>query len=85
VGAGIKNFLATGAATRPDIYVTSKIWQTDHAAADVEASCRQTLADLQLDYLDLYLIHWPVAWTHQAEYVHMCFYSFCFSSMRYAN
>merc|ERR1712059_153006 len=57
VGAGIR---ASGVA-REDIFVTSKLWNTKHHPEDVEAACRKTLADLGLNYLDLYLIHWPVA------------------------
>ena len=43
--------------------VTSKLWNTDHSAEHVEAACRRSLADLQLDYLDLYLIHFPIRCT----------------------
>ncbi|CAK7220015.1 hypothetical protein SBRCBS47491_004046 [Sporothrix bragantina] len=60
VGAGIK---ASG-VDRKDIFVTSKLWNTHHAPADVERAVDETLADLQTDYLDLYLIHWPVAFRH---------------------
>ena len=41
------------------MFVTSKLWNDFHASEDVEKMCRQSLADLQLEYLDLYLIHWP--------------------------
>jgi len=56
VGDGLK---ASGVA-RDEVFITSKLWNTFHAAADVEPACRDTLAKLGTDYLDLYLIHWPV-------------------------
>ncbi|HEY1338029.1 MAG TPA: aldo/keto reductase [Bryobacteraceae bacterium] len=44
---------------REQLWITSKLWNDKHAEEDVIPSCRKSLADLQLDYLDMYLVHWP--------------------------
>jgi diketogulonate reductase-like aldo/keto reductase len=44
---------------RDEIWVTSKLWNDKHGEDDVIASCQKSIADLHVDYLDLYLIHWP--------------------------
>ena len=51
--------LFTAGLPRADLWITSKLWNDKHTPADVIPTCRQSLADLQLDYLDLYLVHWP--------------------------
>jgi len=48
-----------GGVRREDIWVTSKLWNDKHNERDVIPACEQSLRDLQLGYLDLYLIHWP--------------------------
>ncbi|MGA1531008.1 MAG: aldo/keto reductase, partial [Kiritimatiellia bacterium] len=58
IGPVLKELMAEGLA-REELWITSKLWNDKHAEEDVIPSCRQSLADLQLDYLDLYLVHWP--------------------------
>ena len=61
VGEALAAALADGALRRQDLWVTSKLWNTNHSGAAVERAVRRTLGALRLQYLDLYLIHWPVA------------------------
>lgn len=60
-GDGIQAAIAQGLVTRDELWVTSKLWNTYHRAEHVEPALRRTLSDLKLDYLDLYLIHFPIA------------------------
>ena len=61
VGEGLTESFAENIVNRDDIFITSKLWNNRHYKNDVIPALKQTLKDLQLDYLDLYLIHWPVA------------------------
>ena len=48
-----------GGLPRAELFVISKVWNDAHRPADVIASCKKSLRDLRLDYLDAYLVHWP--------------------------
>ena len=61
IGHAFKEVLDSGSVKREELWVTSKLWNNAHATKDVIPALHSTLRDLQLDYLDLYLIHWPVA------------------------
>ncbi|KAL2842164.1 NADP-dependent oxidoreductase domain-containing protein [Aspergillus pseudoustus] len=57
VGNGIRK----SGVPREDIFITGKLWNTKHASEDVEPALDKTLKDLRVEYLDLYLMHWPCA------------------------
>jgi alcohol dehydrogenase (NADP+) len=58
IGPVFRQLLRNG-LSRGEFWVTSKLWNDKHGENDVIPSCEKSLADLQLDYLDLYLVHWP--------------------------
>ncbi len=64
VGQALKN----SEVKRDEIFITAKLWNTQHHPEDVEAACRKSLKALGLDYIDLYLIHWPVAFKRCETY-----------------
>ncbi|MCX5675661.1 MAG: aldo/keto reductase [Planctomycetota bacterium] len=58
IGHSLRTLLKSG-LYRDEIWVTSKLWNDKHGEKDVAAACEKSLKDLQLDYLNLYLVHWP--------------------------
>jgi len=69
VGAAIKEAIAEGVCTREELFIVSKLFQTHHVWEGDTSRCSEslekTLTDLQLDYLDLFLIHWPFAFAEK--------------------
>jgi len=63
-GKGLQSVIQSGISTRDDLWVTSKLWNTDHRPEHVLPAIKKSLHDLRLDYLDLYLIHFPIALKH---------------------
>lgn len=60
IGTVLADTLKSDRVKREELWITSKLWNNAHAAKHVQPALEKTLKDLQLDYLDLYLIHWPV-------------------------
>ncbi|KAL3489385.1 NADP-dependent oxidoreductase domain-containing protein [Aspergillus germanicus] len=62
VGDGVADFLkANPSVKREDIFITTKVWNHLHRYEDVLWSIEDSLKKLKLDYVDLYLVHWPIA------------------------
>lgn len=61
VGDGIAEVVRQGLCKREDLWVTSKLWNTHHRPEHVKPAFIRSLRDLKLDYLDLYLIHFPIS------------------------
>jgi D-xylose reductase len=66
-GAGVARAIKEGVVAREDLFIVSKLWNTNHAAKHVEPACRKSLADWALDYFDLYLIHMPIPLAYGAS------------------
>lgn len=61
VGEGINRALDEGLVARDELFVVSKLWNSFHDPKNVEKALDRTLSDLKVDYLDLFLIHFPIA------------------------
>jgi alcohol dehydrogenase (NADP+) len=68
VGTALADAFSSGVVDRDDVWITSKLWNDCHDPDHVRPALEATLDDLQLEALDLYLIHWPVAMEHGVDY-----------------
>ena len=59
IGKALKGAMEEGGVPRKDLFISSKVWNDMHGRGDVLIACARTLKDLQLDYLDGYMVHWP--------------------------
>lgn len=68
IGEALAEIFAEGEIFREDVFITSKLWNDAHAEGQVIPALQDSLKKLQLDYLDLYLIHWPVAFRNGIDF-----------------
>ncbi len=68
IGQAIADAISGGEVKREELWITSKLWNNRHRKEQAEGAILNTLKDLQLDYLDLYLIHWPVVLKDEINY-----------------
>ena len=70
MGKGITKAIAAGRVKREDVFVTTKLWCTYHTR--VEEALEASLKNLGLEYIDLYLMHWPIAMNPTGAYLYKC-------------
>jgi len=61
IGKALQDSLLNNEIKRQDLFITSKLWNTSHKKDQVRQALEKSLENLNLDYLDAYLMHWPVA------------------------
>jgi len=61
IGEALKELFAEGVVKREDLFIQAKLWNSNHRPEHVRPDLVKTLEDLQLDYIDSFVIHWPMA------------------------
>uniref|UniRef100_A0A0K8TRW6 Putative aldo/keto reductase family n=1 Tax=Tabanus bromius TaxID=304241 RepID=A0A0K8TRW6_TABBR len=69
VGKAVKNKIKEGVITREDVFIVTKLWCHFHDPERVEDACRKSLKNFGLDYVDLYLMHWPYGYEYEGDNV----------------
>lgn len=59
VGRAVRDAVSAGDTTREELFITSKVWHTDHGFEETQAAFDRSLKTMGLDYLDCYMVHWP--------------------------
>ncbi|XP_021722499.1 NADP-dependent D-sorbitol-6-phosphate dehydrogenase-like isoform X2 [Chenopodium quinoa] len=67
VGKALAEAIQVGLVKREDLFITTKLWSSDHG--HVHEACKDSLKQLRLDYMDLYLVHLPVAIKRTEDHV----------------
>lgn len=60
VGQAIRECIEKGIVKRDELFIMTKLWNTDHEPEDVEPACRKSLEAMGLEYFDIFMMHWPV-------------------------
>lgn len=60
-GEGVARAIKEGIVKRSDLFLVSKLWNSFHDGARVKPICKKQLADMGIDYFDLYIVHFPIA------------------------
>ncbi|GHB24423.1 aldo/keto reductase [Mongoliitalea lutea] len=68
VGEALTKAFGDGLVKREDVFITSKLWNSNHRLEDVEEGLTKTLSELRLSYVDLYLMHWPISFKKGVEF-----------------
>lgn len=67
IGEALQTIFKNGKVKREELWITSKVWNTKHREPLLIAATKNTLKDLQLDYVDLMLVHWPCAFQQRED------------------